>query len=134
MHARVVERTCHTGQVLPADRDNALVDLHKVDMLDVLIAAQLADAAAVTAADDEHFFDLLAEHGHRHMHHHFMIDELVPLGQHHVAVKREKPTELLAFKHVDALKIALFGVKLTVYLYLQPNRRRVHFSKGKLHE
>ena len=32
-----------TGQVLFADRDNALVDLHKVDMLDVLIAAQLAD-------------------------------------------------------------------------------------------
>ena len=103
-------------------------------MLDVLIAAQLADTAAVTAADDEHLFNLLTEHGQRHMHHHFMIDELVPLGQHHIAVKREKPTELLAFKHVDALKIALFGVKLTVYLYLQPNRRRVHFSKGKLHE
>ena len=32
----------------------SLVDLHKVDMLDVLIAAQLADTAAVTAADDEH--------------------------------------------------------------------------------
>ena len=32
----------------------SLVDLHKVDMLDVLIAAQLADTAAVTAADDKH--------------------------------------------------------------------------------
>ena len=37
-------------------------------------------------------------------------------------------------EYVDALEVALFGVKLTVYLYLQPNRRRVHFSKGKLHE
>ena len=103
-------------------------------MLDVLVAAQLADTAAVTAADDKHLFNPLAEHGKRHVHHHFVVDELVPLGQHHVAVEREKPTELLAFKHVDALKVALFGVKLTVYLYLQPNRRRVHFSKGKLHE
>ena len=102
-------------------------------MLDVLVAAQLADTAAVAAADDEHLFDLLAEHGHRHMHHHFVVDELVALGQHHVAVEREKAAELLAFKYVDALKVALFGVKLAVHLNLQADRRRVHFGKGKLH-
>ena len=133
MDARIVERARHAGQILLADRDDALVDLHEVDVLDVLVAAQLADTAAVAAADDEHLFDLLAEHGHRHMHHHFMVDELVALGQHHVAVEREKAAELLAFKYVDALKVALFGVKLAVHLNLQADRRRVHFGKGKLH-
>ena len=134
MYARVIERARHTGQVLLAHRDNALVDLHEVDVLDVVVAAQLADTAAVAAADDEHFLDLLAQYGQRNVYHHLVIDELVALGQHHVAVQREKTAELLAFEYVDALKVALFGVKLTVNLNLQPDRRRVHFGKGKLHE
>ena len=102
-------------------------------MLDVLVAAQLADTAAVAAADDEHLFDLLAEHRERYVHHHLMVDELVALGQHHVAVEREKAAEFLAFEYVDALKVALFGMQLTVHLNLKSDRRRVHFGKSKLH-
>ena len=62
-----------------------------------------------------------------------MVDELVPLGQHHVAVERQKAAEFLAFKDVDALKVALFGMQLTVHLNLKSDRRRVHFGKSKLH-
>ena len=133
MDARVVERAGDTRQVLPAHRDNALVDLHEVDVLDVLVAAQLAHAAAVAAADNEHLFDFFAQNGKRYVHHHFVIDELVPLGEHHIAVQRQKAAELLAFKYVDALKVALFGMQLTVHLNLKSDRRRVHFGKSKLH-
>ena len=133
MDARIVERARHAGQILLADRDDALVDLHEVDVLDVLVAAQLAHAAAVAAADDEHLFDFFAQNGERYVHHHLMVDELVALGQHHVAVERQKAAEFLAFKDVDALKVALFGMQLTVHLNLKSDRRRVHFGKSKLH-
>ena len=70
------------------------------------------------------------QHGKRDVHHHFVIDEFVALGQHHVAVERQKPAELLALEYVDALKVALLGVKLPVDLNLQADGRRVHFGKG----
>ena len=46
---------------------------------------------------------------------HFVVDELVALGQHHVAVQREHPTELRGLKDINALVIALLGVELLIH-------------------
>ena len=134
VHAGIVQRAGHGRQELLADLDHALVDLDKVDVFDMRVAAQLAHAAAVAPADDEHLFDPVTQHGERDVHHHLVVNEFVALGQHHVAVERQEAAELLALEHVDALEVALFSIKLPVDLDLQADGRRVHFSKRQSHE
>ena len=46
---------------------------------------------------------------------HLVVDELVPLGQHHIAVQCEHPAKLGRFKNINALVIALLGVELLVH-------------------
>ena len=133
VHPRIVQRAGHGRQELLADLDHTLVDLDKVNVRNAGIAAQLAHAAAVTAADDKHLFDRIAQHGERDVHHHLVVDKFIALGQHHIAVERQEAAELLALEHVDALEIALLGVKLTVDLDLQADGRRMHFGKCQSH-
>ena len=133
VHARVVQRAGDRGQVFAADRDHALVDLDQIDVLDAGIAAQLAHAAAVAPADDEHLFHPVAQHGEGDVHHHLMVDEFIALGQHHIAVERQEAAEFLALEHVDALEIALLGIQLAVDLNGQADGRRVHFGKCQSH-
>ena len=45
---------------------------------------------------------------------HLVVDELVALGQHDVTVQRQHAAKLRRLKNIDALKIALLGVKLAV--------------------
>ena len=45
---------------------------------------------------------------------HLVVDELVALGQHDVAVQRQHASKLRCLKNVDALVVALLGVKLAV--------------------
>ena len=90
------------------------VHLHEVDALDPVIAGQLPHNAAVPGTDDQNILGLLV-HRHGHMDDHFIVDEFVPFGQHHVAVQREHPSELRGLKDIDALVIALLGVELLVH-------------------
>ena len=114
MHTRVVQPgACGLGQVSAADLDNVRVDLDHVDVLNVFVAGQLADDTAVTGTDDQHFFDVRM-HGHGHMHDHFVIDEFVLFGQHHIAVQRQETAEFGRLKDINALKLALTGVELAV--------------------
>ena len=118
MDARIVERARHAGQVLLADRDDALVDLHEVDVLDVLVAAQLADTAAVAAADDKHLFNLLAEHG---------LDGLACLDRVRKVVVDTRIRNAQPIKQVIAallLREALFKVFRSSFKYRFAN---VHF-------
>ena len=75
---------------------------------------RLSVRAAIARADDQNVL-CFPVHSHGHMHDHFIVDELIPLGQHHVAVQREHPAELRSFKDIDALIIALPGVELPVH-------------------
>jgi hypothetical protein len=49
------------------------------------------------------------------MGYHFVVDEFVFFGQHHVAVQREEAPKLVGFKDVYALEIAMPAENLVVY-------------------
>lgn len=68
------------------------VDLDEVEALRRLIAQSLAHDAAVTRADDEDILGIRVD-GHGDVRDHLMIDELVLLRQHHIAVKRQEAAE-----------------------------------------
>ena len=115
MHARVVEAAGRLRQILAADLDDQLVDLDEVDALRRLIARQLAHDAAVTRADDEDILGIRVD-GHGDVRDHLMIDELVLLRQHHIAVKRQEAAEFPRLEHVDPLKFALRRIELALDL------------------
>ena len=58
-----------------------------------------------------------------------MVDELVLLRQHHVAVESEEPPELLRIENVDTLELAVPAVELVVYLYRELDVRRMAFGE-----
>ena len=45
---------------------------------------------------------------HWHMHNHIVIDELIFLGDHHIAIQGKETSKFLGFKDIDLLKRALF--------------------------
>ena len=114
MHPAVVHAAGIAGQVGAAGFHHLRVHLHKVDALHTVVAGQLPHHAAVSGADDQNILGFLV-HRHGHMDDHFVVDELVALGQHHVAVQREHPAELRGLKDINALIIALLGVELLVH-------------------
>ena len=114
MHPAVIHTAGIAGQIGAASLHHLRVHLHKVDALHTVVAGQLPHHAAVSGADDQNILSLLM-HRHGHMDDHFIVDELVALGQHHVAVQREHPAELRGLKDINALIIALLGVELLVY-------------------
>ena len=124
MHAAVVHAAGVAGQVGTAGLDDLGVHLDKVDALDAVVARQLAHDAAVARADDQDVLGL-AVHRHRHVGDHLVVDELVALGQHDVAVQRQHAAKLRRFKDVDALVLALFAVQLPVYADAVLDVRRV---------
>ena len=116
VNSRIVETAGCSGQVLLADLHNKLVYLHKVYALNRGIARKLADNAAVACADDKYILGIRV-YSHRHMSYHLMVDELVLLRQHHVAVESEEPPELLRIENVDTLELAVAAVELMIDLY-----------------
>jgi hypothetical protein len=50
------------------------------------------------------------------MSYHFVVDELILFGEHHIAVKSEETSELLGIENVDTLEFAVSAVKLMIHL------------------
>ena len=132
MHARVVEAAGRLRQILAADLDDQLVDLDEVDALRRLITRQLAHDAAVTRADDKDILGIRVD-GHGDVRDHLMIDELVLLRQHHIAVKRQEAAEFPRLEHVDPLEFALRRIELALDLDGKIHIRRMPLRKPKLH-
>ena len=102
LHARVTQSDRIVREELLTDLHEQLVRLDDVDLLDLVIIAQLTRHAAVAAADHQHA-PHVRMHRHRHMHDHLVIGELVLLREDHRAVRRHEPPELLALEDVDPL-------------------------------
>ena len=132
VHPAVIHTAGVAGQIGAAGFHHLRVHLHQVDALHPVVAGQLPHHAAVTGADDEDVLGLLV-HRHGHMDDHLIVDELIALGQHHVAVQREHPAELRGLKDIDALVIALLGVELFVHPDAVFHIRGVKFRKPKFH-
>ena len=132
VHPAVIHPAGIAGQVGAARLHHLRVHLHKVDPLHPVVAGQLPHHAAVARADDEDILRLFVD-GHRHMDDHLVVDELVPLGQHHIAVQRQHPAELRRLKDVDALVVALLGVELFAHPDAVFHVRGVKFRKPKFH-
>ena len=45
---------------------------------------------------------------------HFIVNELIALRQHDIAVQRKHPAKFRRFKNINALVVALFGIELAV--------------------
>ena len=114
MHATIVHTAGIARKICTAGLDDLRVHLDEVDALDAVIAGELPHDAAVTGTDDEDVLRVPVD-GHRYMGDHLIVDELVTLGQHDVAVEGQHTAELRCFEDVDALVVALLRVELTVH-------------------
>ena len=120
------------GQVGAASFNNLGVHFHQVNALHTVIAGQFPHNAAIARADDE---DVLCAsvHRHRHMGDHFIVNELIALRQHDIAVQRKHPAKFRRFKNIDALVIALLGVELFVHPDAVLHVRGVKLGKPEFH-
>ena len=132
VHPAVIHAAGVAGQEGAAGFHHLRVHLHKVDALHPVVAGQLPHHAAVSGTDDQDVLGLLVD-GHGHMHDHLVVDELVALGQHHVAVQGQHPAELRGLKDVDALIVALLGVELSAHPDAVLHVRGVKLGKPKFH-
>ena len=130
--AGIVQPAGGLGQILLAHLHHQRVDLHHVDVLNLRVAGQLADHAAVARTDDQHV-PHFRMHRHGHMGDHLVVDELILFGEHHITVQRQKAAELRRFKHIDALELALAAEQLLVHLDGQLHVRGLRFGKPKIH-
>ena len=130
--ARVRKAARRLRQVLLADLDDELIDLDEVDVAHCRVAQELAHRATVAAADDEDVVRIRID-AHRHVRDHLVVDELIHLRQHHVAVERQEAAELLRVEDVDALEFAAARVELAVHLDGEADVWRVVFGKPEFH-
>ena len=114
MHATIVHTAGIARKIGTAGFDHLRVHLDEVDALDAVITGELPYDAAVTGTDHEDVLRVPVN-GHRDVGDHLIVDELVTLGQHDVAVEGQHATELRCFEDVDALVVALLRVELTVH-------------------
>ncbi len=61
--------------------------------------------AAVPRTDDQHILHMGVDR-HRHMRDHLVIDELIPLSEHHIAVQGQDLAELRGIVNIDLLVLA----------------------------
>ena len=113
MYAAVIHAAGVARQIGAAGLDDLGSISTKVDALDAVIAGQLRTTPPSPAPMTRISFGVFV-HRHRHMGDHLVVDELVALGQHDVAVQRQHAAKLRRLKNIDALIIALLGVKLAV--------------------
>ena len=93
-----------------------IADVSKVDIFNGAVSGKFTDNTSVACADNEDIFRV-GMNCHRHMSYHFVVDELILFGEHHIAVKREKASELWRLENIYSLKLALSAVKLLIYSY-----------------
>ena len=113
VYAAVVHAAGIAGQIGTAGFDDLRVHLHKVDALHAVVAGQFPHYTAVACADNKNVLGVFV-YRHRHMGNHLVVDELVALGQHDVAVP-------------------LLGVKLAVDPDAVLDIRGVKFRKPHFH-
>ena len=132
MHPLVIQAAGGLRQIFFAPLHHQFVDFHQVDVLDLMVPGQLPHHAAVAGADNQHPPGV-GMNRHGHVDHHFVVNKLILFCQHHIAVQSEKPAELFGVEHVDALELALSGVKLPVYLNGKFHAGGMAFREPKLH-
>ena len=128
----IIEAAGSLWEIFFAYLNDQLVDLNQVDLFNFLVAGQFSDNAAVSGADDQHLFDI-GMNCHWNVGNHFVIDKLILLGQHHVAVEGEESSKFRRFKDIDALKLTFSAVKLTVHTNGEFYIRCLQFRKPKFH-
>ena len=79
--------------MLPAGLHHQRVNLHQVNVLNFRVMAELAHHAAVAGPDNQHVAHG-GMHGHRRVGNHLVVNELIPFGQHHIAVQGEEAAKL----------------------------------------
>ena len=114
VHPGVIQAAGVLRQIAPAGLHHLLVHLHQVDGPDALVPGQLLHHAAVPRTDDQHVLHMGVD-GHRHVGDHLVIDELVPLSEHHIAVQGQDLAELWGVVDVDLLVLAPVGVEVPVH-------------------
>ncbi len=101
--ARIVEAALVDGrQVLPGEVDHAGVDLDHDEALDPFMLEHFLGHAAITAADDEHAFNLAVRQD-GHVRQHLVIAELVALGDLRHAVEPDHVAERDRAAHDQSL-------------------------------
>ena len=86
-YSRVVESAGGFRKVFFAGFYYALVDFHDVDFIYTVVFAKLARDSPVAGAYNKNAFGVRI-HRHGDVRYHLVVDKLVLLGQHHVAVER----------------------------------------------
>ena len=132
MYPTVVHPAGIPRQIVPAGFHHHGIHLHQVDFLHPVVAGQFPYHAAVPGADHQDVLDALV-HCHGHVGHHLIVDELIPLGQHHIAVQRQDPAELRCLKDIDSLKITLLGKQMTIHPQAVLHIRRMEFAEPHFH-
>jgi len=102
LHLGVVPRRGNVGEVLLAAVDDHLVDLADVDLLDAVVAQDLADDAAVAAADDEHLLGVSVGE-ERDVRDRLLVRDLIEVGDLDDAVEDKDVAEGLGLEHDDVL-------------------------------
>ena len=116
------------GKELLADLYDLFINFHQVYLFNFRVFHKLPDNASVPGTDYQYLF-YVGMYCHGNMHHHFMINKFVLLGQHHIAIQRQKPPELRGLKYINPLKVAFPAVKLPVYPYGQLHIFRMRLRK-----
>ena len=132
MYAPVVQLAGVLGQKGAADLDDLRVHLDEIDLLHALVARQFAHHATVSRADDENVAHA-GVHGHGDVRDHLVVDELVALRQHDVAVQREHPAEFRRLKDIDLLIAAALRIQMPVHADAVLDVRRMKFAEPQFH-
>ena len=72
--------------------------------------------------------------GHGYVGDHLVVDELVPLGEHHIAVQGEHLAKLRGIVDVDLLVVALLGVEVPVDPQAVLHIGGMKFTKPQFHQ
>ena len=130
--AAVVHAAGVAGKIGAAGLHHHRIHLHKVDALHAVVARQLPHDAAVPRADDQHVPDAGVDR-HGHVGDHLIVDELVPLGEHHVPIQRQDPAKLRRLQDVDLLILAPLGVQVPRHPDAVLHVGRVKFAEPQFH-
>ncbi len=132
LRVAAVDGAGHGRQQLDRFLDDQAVDLAEDRLLDFRMLDDLADAAAVAAADHQHLFRRrMGEQGG--MGDHVVIDEFVALGDHHQAVEEHHAAVVQRLDDVELLELALAGEQAPARLQGNADVFRVFFRVPEVH-
>ena len=118
LYSGIIQAAGDLRQVLPAHLHKKRIDLHHVDMLDLLILYKLPDNAAVSSSDYQNVLYKRMD-CHWNMGDHFMINKFILFCQSQISVHNKDFAELLRVQHINLLKFTLSAEKL----FSHPDRK-----------